>query len=201
MENSAVILFWKPAVVTFQEELARLQRECGRTAAQLKDQFASVERKLEGVLRAIENGAWNDSLQERLNELEAQQAALREKLQAAAIPAPVVRLHPNAVALYAAKVADLQAALNQPDIRLEAMEALQTLIERIVLTPDESAPDRLAIELHGDLAMILHLAAASPFDKSAASQTSKNPRDAGVSEFTLSVVAGARNRLDLLLSG
>jgi hypothetical protein len=34
-----------------------------------------VERKLEGVLRAIEDGAWNDSLQKRLNELEAQQAA------------------------------------------------------------------------------------------------------------------------------
>ena len=72
--------------------------------------------QLEGVLRAIENGAWNNSVQKRLNELAAQQAELLEQLQATDSPAPVVRLHPNAAALYAAKIADLQAALNQPDI-------------------------------------------------------------------------------------
>jgi hypothetical protein len=82
--------------------------------------------------------------------------------------------------------------LNRPDIRLEAMEALQTLIERIVLTPDESAPDRLAIELHGDLAMILNLAAATPSSKSAVAQTNKNPQRTGGSEGLLPVVAGAR---------
>ena len=116
--------------------------------------YRCVERKLEGVLRAIENGAWNDSVQKRLNKLEAQQTVLLEQLQTTVSPVPVVRLHPNAAALYAAKIADLQAALNQPDIRLEAMAVLRTLIERIVLTPDESAPNGLAIELFGDLATI-----------------------------------------------
>lgn len=137
-------------ITAFHKELARLQRDSTQTQTRLQDQLAAVDRKHEGVMRAIENGAWNDSLQKRLNDLEAQQAALREQLEAAASPAPVVQLHPNAAALYAAKIADLQAALEKPDIRVEAMEKLQALIERIVLTPDETAPDRLAIELHGD---------------------------------------------------
>jgi site-specific DNA recombinase len=181
-------------VTAFQQELARLQRDTVTTQARLKDQLATVERKLEGVLRAIENGAWNDILQKRLNELEAQQTALREQLQTTDSPAPVVRLHPNAATLYAAKIADLQAALDQPDIRLEAIDVLRTLIERIVLTPDKSAPNGLAIELFGDLATILNLAAsAEPTPaKAAGGQTSKTPRDAGVSGSTLSVVAGAR---------
>jgi len=152
-------------------------------------------------MRAIENGGWNDSLQKRLNKLEAQQTALREQLQTAASPAPGVSLHPNAAALYTSKVANLQAALDQPDIRIEAMEVLQTLIERIVLTPDEHAPDRLAIELQGDLAMILNLATTSPSGKSAGAQTNKNPQPISGTVGIPSVVAGARNHLDLLLSG
>jgi site-specific DNA recombinase len=178
-------------------ELARLQHESGHTQARLKDQLAAVDRKLESVLRAIEDGAWNDVLKTRLNDLEAQQASLRQQLQTAASPEPVVRLHPNAAALYAAKVAELQTALDQPDIRVETMEVLRTLIERIVLTPDETAPDRLAIELHGDLATILNLAAAAaaPSGKAvSALGAKKNPREAFVSEGLLSVVAGARNR-------
>ena len=68
-------------------------------------------------------------------------------------------LHPNAAELSRAKVADLEASLNAPEIRLEAAEALRSLISRIVLTPDAAAPDGLAAELHGDLATILQLAA------------------------------------------
>jgi len=184
-------------ITTFQQELARLQRDSGQTQARLKDQLAAVDRKLEGVLRAIEDGAWNDALKTRLNDLEAQQASLRQQLQAAASPAPVVRLHPNAAALYAAKVAELHTALDQPHIRVEAMEVLRTLIERIVLTPDETAPNGLAVELFGDLATILNLASSTGRmpGKSAALGTKKNPQEAGASEGLLSVVAGARFEL------
>ncbi len=57
---------------------------------------------------------------------------------------------------FTAKVANLQKALEQPDVRTQAIEAIRTLIEKIVLTPDDNAPDGLAAELHGDLAMILN---------------------------------------------
>jgi len=96
-------------IKNFHEELNRLQREAGDAQIRLKDQLAAVDRKHEGVMRAIENGAWNDSIQKRLNELEAQQTVLREQLKLTANSNPVVRLHPNAAALYASKVANLHA--------------------------------------------------------------------------------------------
>lgn len=86
-------------VRTFEAEVTRRQREAAGTEARAKDQFSAVNRKLGGVLRAIENGAWNDSLKRRLE----------EQLNAAAKLDTSVRLHPNAAALYAAKVAELQA--------------------------------------------------------------------------------------------
>ena len=115
-----------------------------------------MKRKLEGVLRAIENGAWSDTLKLRLHELESQKKELQVQLEACS--QPVVQLHPNAAQLYAAKVADLQSALNEPDVRPEAVDALRLLIERIVLKPDDIAEDGLTVELHGDLATILSLA-------------------------------------------
>jgi hypothetical protein len=115
-------------------------------------------------------------------------------------PLEALRLHPNAAALYAAKIADLQAALNQPDVRLEAMAVLRSLIERIVLTPDESAPNGLAIELFGDLATILNLAAAQRNlrrPKPLGARQPPPPGDAGVFGSTLSMVAGPRNHRQL----
>ena len=85
----------------------------------------------------LEDGDRDDALKIRLNDLESLQASLRQQLQTAASPAPVVRLHPDAATLYAVKVAELQTTLDQPDIRVEAMEVLRTLIEWIVLTPDD----------------------------------------------------------------
>jgi len=110
---------------------------------------------------------------------------------------PAVRLHPNAAAFYAAKVAYLNAALDQPDIRLEAMEVLRSLIERMVLTPNEATPNGSAIELFGDLATILNLASSTgpALAQSAGGRTSKNPQAAGVFGSTFSVVAGARFEL------
>ena len=145
-------------IKTFEAEVTRHQRESGATMARPNAQLASVERRLEGVLRAIENGAWNDSVKQRLNALEAEKRQLQAQRASAETSDNTVRLHPNAAALYAAKVADLQAALNDAAIRAEAAESLGSLIEKVVLTPDDSAPDGLAAELHGDLAMILNLA-------------------------------------------
>jgi site-specific DNA recombinase len=141
-------------VRSFAEELAALQRDAASRRARIDHDLAAVERRLEGVLRAIENGAWNDTLRARLNELEARKATLTTERAQADAPPPT-RLHPNAAALYAAKVAELETALNAPAIRSEAAAALRALIDRVVLTPDAAAPDGLAAALHGDLATIL----------------------------------------------
>ncbi len=110
------------------------------------------------MLRAIEDGVWNDSLKQRLDTLETEKRQLQAELAATAASDNAVRMHPNAASLYAAQVANLQAALNYEAIRAEAAEILRKLIEKVVLTPDANAPDGLRAELYGDLAMILDLA-------------------------------------------
>ena len=72
-----------------------------------------------------------------------------------AAPAPQPVLHPNMSRLYHSNVSDLANALNEPDVRREAAEALRALIDKVVLTPSEDGYD---IDLHGDLAGILALA-------------------------------------------
>ena len=163
-------------VRAFDAELANLQKQSLGTQARVARQLADIERRLEGVLRAIENGAWNDSLKSRLDEFEAQKRKLGDELKAAEAPAPRVRLTVDATAIYRAKVADLQASINAPDIRAEATEALRSLIERVVLLPAPSAPDGLSAELHGDLAMILALA-ASPASAGVGLSRARRPND------------------------
>ncbi|MCW3477838.1 hypothetical protein OL599_25140, partial [Rhodovastum sp. RN2-1] len=88
-------------------------------------------------------------------------------------------------------------SLNAPEIRDEAAEALRSLIERVALTPDPTAPDGLAAELHGELAMILKLAtSAEPSGggrRGSGTQNEKLPRT-DVLGSQLSLVAGTRYR-------
>ena len=59
---------------------------------------------------------------------------LKAKLAAADEPPPL--LHPEMADLYRTKVTALVEALEHPETRTEASEALRGLIDAIVLTPD-----------------------------------------------------------------
>jgi hypothetical protein len=99
---------------------------------------------------------------------------------------------------------ELYGDLDEPELRAETMEILRGLIERVVLTPDEAAPDRRRAELHGDLAMILNAASEQSHRRgravAAGGSNEKLPRTC-VLGSQLSVVAGTRCHLDLLLAG
>ena len=101
------------------------------------------------------------------------------------VPSPI-SLHPNLPALYRRKVEELEKLLTDPELAAEAMDAIAALIRRVVLTPRTDAPGLDAV-LHGDLAEILALCNGT---------TSNDKRPAG---RQVSVVAGARNQLYLLL--
>ena len=153
--------FVEEFVRTFEEELAAYQRQALGAQARLQKDLTDVERRLEGVLRAIENGAWNASLGKRLDELEGRKVDVQRQLTEAQQPAPALRLTADAASIYRAKVTDLEASLNAPEIRTEAAEALRSLIEKVVLTPDPGWPDGLRAELYGALATILTLASSA----------------------------------------
>jgi site-specific DNA recombinase len=87
--------------------------------------------------------------------LEARRAELAPKVAAAEGPAPL--LHPKMAEIYRRKVTDLHAALNDDEAtRAEAADILRSLIDAIILVPEGN---ELKIELRGDLAGILNVAA------------------------------------------
>lgn len=108
-----------------------------------------------------------------------------------------MRLFSNAAALYAAKVGQLQTALDEPDICLEAIDNLRLLVDCIVLTPDDNAPDGLAVGVHGDLAMILNLASApvSSWGKLHAALENQNFQPISATGGILQVVERARRAI------
>ncbi|MBT7110038.1 MAG: hypothetical protein HN941_04205 [Proteobacteria bacterium] len=64
-------------------------------------------------------------------------------------------LHPAMAEVYRSKVAELHQALEDEHLGAEAMDAIRSLIDEIVLTPEDG---ELRIDLKGDLAGILAMA-------------------------------------------
>ncbi len=173
-------------VAAFVDEFnAELRRLAGNVKAErdgARRVLANVERKIAGIVKAIEDGAYHPTLKDRLTTLEKEKEVASARL-AAARPAPLLRLHPGLHALYKNKVENLAAALNEPGTATEAGEIVRGLIDRIVLTPADGI---LRVNLYGDLASLMNFAdAQEPTTKSAGS-----PGDPAL----LSVVAGTSNQ-------
>lgn len=161
----------------------------------------AAEKKIEAIVSAIEQGVLTESTRERLLDLENQKRTLKKGLAKPA-PAPYPALHPNLVELYKRKVAALEEALADPEIRSEAGDILRGLIDRIEVMPapnttgnsggNDPVPDaesstqssEVAIILFGELAAVIGL-----IEENEAIETKRR--------FSLS--AGARNHRELTL--
>ena len=119
-----------------------------------------------------------------MDALEARKAELTAQLADA--PADTPDMLPSAAQLYAKKVAHLTEALNRPEDRAEAAQALRGLIERIVLRPGAKRA-QIGATLYGELGTVLSCAAARNADKGAQTKTPAALEATGVS---VSVVAG-----------
>jgi site-specific DNA recombinase len=117
-----------------------------------------VERKIAGMMRAIEDGLYQPAMKARLSELEAEKASLMARQE----PAPVVQkvsVHPNLASVYRRKVEELERLLTGTDCRDEVIETIRSMIDSITLTP---RADGLGLDalLRGDLARLLVLCVA-----------------------------------------
>ncbi len=175
------------ALEKVQEALAESQKDKLNRRLALQREVNGIADKIEGVMQSIERGLGNKAVGERLEKLQSRQAEVEAELQMVQAPAPVPRLSARGIELYQEKVANLEASLNDPRVKQEAGEALRTLIEKIVLTPDPTALDGLAAELHGDLATILNLSEPAP---SSGRINNKKAPGTSVPGAQLSVVAG-----------
>ena len=124
----------------FEEFCEEFTREMNRLRMEHRASLSSAERELERVragirkvIEAIKDGFAGPELRAEMNELQARKEFLVAQLSAADAPVPL--LHPNLAALYREKVTSLAAALQHPDSRSEAGEALRGLVDAIVLVP------------------------------------------------------------------
>lgn len=96
-----------------------------------------------------------DFVKAKFQELEARKGELEEFLSATE-EAPVF-VHPNMAHRYAESISELMTMFNEPEHRPEAAKTIRTLVDEIVLTPNEDASELVA-DMKGDLAAILSLA-------------------------------------------
>ncbi len=138
----------------YQEEVNRLTKEASGKAAEVESKLVAIQRKIDGIMRAIEDGLYQPSMKARLSELEADKTAfLSQKDMASSIPN--ISVHPNLAAVYREKVSELESLLEDAEHRDKAMELIRSLIDKIELTPREGGG--VEAILHGDLARILVL--------------------------------------------
>ena len=111
---------------------------------------AEVRRKK--LIEIVMNGVAPSEVHDEMNVNAARREELKAKLAAANEPPAL--LHPEMARIYCAKVTELARALQEPESRSEATEALRGLVDAIVLTPDKRG-ETLQIDLRGNLAAML----------------------------------------------
>jgi DNA invertase Pin-like site-specific DNA recombinase len=168
----------------FEEFCEEFTREMNRLRMQHRASLSAAEREIERIearrkklIEMVMEGVSPSVVKDELNANAAKREQLEAQLAATEEPPPL--LHPEMARIYRAKVTELATALQEPDSRPEATEALRGLVDAIVLTPDQ-AGEALQIELRGNLAAML-------------GATVQTKRSSGSDDLSLqvSLVAGA----------
>jgi DNA invertase Pin-like site-specific DNA recombinase len=173
----------------FNAEIERNRTSARDRSVAYGRRLANTERKINSMLKAIEDGMYHPSMKERMLELEGERAALMAEMEPSEAVNIDVLMHPNLPELYRRKVSELERLLDDGAERDEAREVIRSMIDRVVLTPRNGAAG-LEAALYGEIAAILTVCERASGNAAPASETSSQ----------LSVVAGAHNQLDLQLT-
>ncbi|MBS3025438.1 recombinase family protein [Acidiphilium multivorum] len=152
----------------FKEFTEAFVAERNAASAQRRAHFAGAREELKRlehrktrIIDAIAEGMPASSMREEMIRIEARKAELTDLLARETAPEP--SLHPAMAELYREAVANLHEALQDPTTKDEAFGIIRTLIEAVILVPDDG---QLRVELRGALAGILRLASGGGNDKS-----------------------------------
>jgi site-specific DNA recombinase len=144
----------------FTREMNRLRMEHRANLSTAEREIDRIEVQRKKLIEMVMDGVPPAEVKDEMIANAARREELKAKLAAADAPPPL--LHPEVAGLYRQKVAALAQALEQPETRTEASEALRGLIDAIILTPNQG---ELRIELKGNRAAMLgaaHNAKRSP---------------------------------------
>jgi site-specific DNA recombinase len=136
----------------FTREMNRLRGEHRASLVAGERELARLEGRRKKLVESIMEGVPGSEVKDELVAIAARREELQHQRERISEPPPL--LHPEMAAIYRAKVTELARALQEPNSRLEATEALRGLVDAIVLTPDQGG-ETLRIELRGNLAAML----------------------------------------------
>ena len=170
-------------IAEFQRATEGERREALAARGEAERKLGKVRREIDNIVMAIAEGMFHPSLKAKMDGLEAERADLEARLAVLPEPDPVA-IHPGLSEIYARKVADLIAALDEEETRPEAVQILRGLIEKIAMIPDPKAPNGHRLDLEGELGAILVLC-NNGVEKNA------NARTGGAGVKQLTMVAGA----------
>jgi DNA invertase Pin-like site-specific DNA recombinase len=119
----------------FTREMNRIRMEHRAGLSAAENEIDRIEVRRKNLVESIMEGVPASEVRDELNANAARREELKAKLAAADEPPPL--LHPGMADLYRQKVTALAQALEHPETRAEASEALRGLIDAIVLTPDQ----------------------------------------------------------------
>jgi hypothetical protein len=165
-----------------------------------------MARQIRNLLELIKDGHGRAAMAAELRDLERRQEDLVRQIAMTGVPEPVPILHPSLPDLYRRRVEALEAALSDPATAMAATEALRELVDAILVFPGERRGE-VSVSLRGDLAAFLHAAelpegVTVTVSGGADSKKAAPVRVSGlVGRKLLSLDAGTRKRLDLLITG
>jgi len=159
------------AVRAYHQEMNRQNHE--RRAQTDADRHAlpKIERAINGIMAAIEDGMYQPAMKARMAELEQQKSEIEARLSHATPELPDV--NPNIAEVYRRKVVRLADALGESPASQEAAAAIRSLIGDVVLTPGEQRGEVHAT-LRGELMAILEFAYCGNAPRTAVSRVITN---------------------------
>lgn len=140
---------------TYHTTMKKLRVEQSNQHRAMEKELADISPKIDRIMDAIAEGFATDDMKQKMMDMSDRKERIVKEMENAEEPA-VVEMHPNLPALYQTRIDALHEALNHEDSRQKAATILRTLIDKIVLHPGEKRGE-LDIELHGDIAALLHL--------------------------------------------
>ena len=139
----------------FTREMNTARMEAGASIASARAELERIAREFDKIMSLyLKDVMPIEVVKEKSDKLQARKMELEAFLASATEPPPL--LHPEMASFYRARVGELYVALqvDADDQRNAAAETLRTLIDEIILTPEDG---QLTVDVRGDLAGILEI--------------------------------------------
>ena len=139
----------------YAAQMNRMRSEKNARLSSFRAELDRLEAGRKRLIEAIKSGVPGADVKDEMIAIGERRKIVEAEL--ANIDEEPVLLHPAMAFRYQEEIERLLHTINDDECRAEATEIIRSLVDRIVLTPNEDGSD-LQIDLHGDLAGIISIA-------------------------------------------